>query len=143
MSLERTSGVGMFRASSLVRLQRLGATVREWHHSAALSCLLCRLVGKLNNSCIHICVGQYSENIKNKIKVQSYVARRPQWRIYYHCLWGQLLLLLLLKEVGSARLGKSDQFPVSPKTPAPQYQPIDRKKRKGKIVESYSRDKPD
>ena len=42
-----------------------------------------------------------------------------------------LLLLLLLKKVGSAR----------PKTPAPQYQPIDRKKRKGKRVEDHSRDK--
>ena len=40
--------------------------------------------------------------------------------------------LLLLKEVGSVRLRKSDIHPVSPKTPAPEYQPIDRKKRKGK-----------
>ena len=30
--------------------------------------------------------------------------------------------------------------PISPKTPVPQYQPIDREKRKGKIVEDYSRD---
>ena len=30
---------------------------------------------------------------------------------------------------------------ISPKTPAPQYQPIDRKKRKGKIVEDNSRDR--
>ena len=52
-----------------------------------------------------------------------------------------LLLLLLLKEVGSARLGESDICPISPKTPAPQYQPIDRKNRKGKIVENYSRDR--
>ena len=50
-----------------------------------------------------------------------------------------LLLLLLLKRVGSARLRESD--PISPNTPAPQYQPIDRKKRKGKIVEDYSRDR--
>ena len=52
-----------------------------------------------------------------------------------------LLLLLLLKKVGSARLRESDIHPMSPKTPAPQYQPIDRKKRKGKRVEDYSRDK--
>ena len=52
-----------------------------------------------------------------------------------------LLLLLLLKEVSSARLGESDIHPISPKTPAPQYQPIDRKKRKGKRVEDYSRDR--
>ena len=38
--------------------------------------------------------------------------------------------------VGSARLREID-----PKTPAPQYQPIDRKKRNGKIVEDYSRDR--
>ena len=36
-----------------------------------------------------------------------------------------LLLLLLLKKVSSA----------------PQYQPVDRKKRKGKIVEDYSKDR--
>ena len=52
-----------------------------------------------------------------------------------------LLLLLLLKKVGSARLGESDIHPISPKTPAPQYQPIDRKERKGKRVEDYSRDR--
>ena len=51
------------------------------------------------------------------------------------------LLLLLLKKVSSARLGESDIHPISPKTTAPQYQPIDRKKRKGKRVEDYSRDR--
>ena len=44
------------------------------------------------------------------------------------------ILLLLLKKVSSARLGEIDIHPISPKTPAPQYQPIDRKKRKGKRV---------
>ena len=34
-----------------------------------------------------------------------------------------LLLLLLLKKVGSARLRESDVYPISPKTPDPQYQP--------------------
>ena len=48
---------------------------------------------------------------------------------------------LLLKEVGSARLRESDIYPISPKTQAPQYQPIDRKKRKGKILEDYSKDR--
>ena len=47
----------------------------------------------------------------------------------------ELLLLLLLKEVGSARLRESDIHPMSPKTIAPQYQPIYRKTRKWKIVE--------
>ena len=49
--------------------------------------------------------------------------------------------LLLLKEVGRARLRKSDVHTISQKTPAPQHQPIDRKKRKGNIVEEYSRDR--
>ena len=49
--------------------------------------------------------------------------------------------LLLLKKVGSSRLRESDVHPVSPKTPSTQYQPIDRKKRKGKRVEDYSRDR--
>ena len=40
-------------------------------------------------------------------------------------------LLLLLKLVG--RLRESDVHPISPKTPSPQYLPIDRKKEKGKI----------
>ena len=51
-----------------------------------------------------------------------------------------LLLLLLLIKFGSARLRESDIHPISPKTPAPQYQPIDRIKRMGKI-EDYSRDR--
>ena len=52
-----------------------------------------------------------------------------------------LLLLLLLKKVGSARLRESDLHPISPKTPAQQCQPIDRNKRKGKRVEDYSWDR--
>ena len=51
------------------------------------------------------------------------------------------ILLLLLKEVGSARLRESDIYNISGKTPAPQYQPIDRKNINGKIVEDYSRDR--
>ena len=51
------------------------------------------------------------------------------------------LLLLLLEKVDSARLRESGIHPISPKTPVPQYQPIDRKKRKGKKVEDYSRDR--
>ena len=53
------------------------------------------------------------------------------------CTVTDLLLLLLLKEVGSARLRESDIRHISPKTPAPQYQPINRKKKKEKIVEDY------
>ena len=43
-----------------------------------------------------------------------------------------ILLLFLLIKVGNAKLGKSDLYPRSPKTPAPQYQPKERKIRKGK-----------
>ena len=43
-----------------------------------------------------------------------------------------LLLLLLLREVGNDRLGQTDSHPITSKTKAPQYQPIDRKKRKRK-----------
>ena len=45
---------------------------------------------------------------------------------------GYELLLLLLKKIGNARLGEGDCHPISPKTPAPHYQPIEEKKRKGK-----------
>ena len=50
-------------------------------------------------------------------------------------------LLLLLKEVGCARLRESDVHHINPKTTALQYQPIDRKKRNWKTVEDYSRDR--
>ena len=43
-----------------------------------------------------------------------------------------IIIILFFKKVGSARLRESGVHPISPKTPAPQYQPIDRKKRKGK-----------
>ena len=49
---------------------------------------------------------------------------------FYH---REYYLLLLLKEVG-VQGWESDLHPISPKTLAPQYQPINRKKRKGKIV---------
>ena len=65
-------------------------------------------------------------------------------RVYYKIqdfCSGKVLLLLLLRKVGSARLSESGINLISPKTPAPQYQPIDRKKRKGKKVEDYNRDR--
>ena len=40
----------------------------------------------------------------------------------------------------SARLRERDIHPLSQKTPAPQYQPIDKEKRNGKIIEDCSRD---
>ena len=42
------------------------------------------------------------------------------------------LLLLLLKKIGNAMPGEGDWHPISPKTPAPHYQPVEEKKRKGK-----------
>ena len=42
------------------------------------------------------------------------------------------LLLLLLKKTGNARPGEGDLHPISPKTPALYYQPIEEKKRKEK-----------
>ena len=61
------------------------------------------------------------------------------WDHFYFC--DKVLFLLLLKEVSSARLRESDRHPISPKILAPQYQLKDRKKRKGKIVKVYGRDR--
>ena len=80
----------------------------------------CLLLGAGSNYCY--CTGSNSQNHGSAVSIQ-------------------LFLLLLLKEVGSARLRESDIHPISPKTPAPQYQPIDRKKRKEKKVQDYSRDR--
>ena len=49
-----------------------------------------------------------------------------------HSLYVLLLLLLLLKKIGNAKQGEGDWEPISPKTPAPHYQPIEEKKRKVK-----------
>ena len=43
---------------------------------------------------------------------------------------------IIIKKVGSARLRESDVHPISPKTPAPQYQPIDRKMRREKELKT-------
>ena len=43
-----------------------------------------------------------------------------------------LLLVVVVKEVGNAMLQFSDLHPISPKTPAPQLQPIEENTRKGK-----------
>ena len=43
--------------------------------------------------------------------------------------------------VGSTRLRESNIQRISPKTPAPQYQPMDRKKRKRKMLGDYSKDR--
>ena len=46
-----------------------------------------------------------------------------------------LLVIILLKEVGSERQGESNLHLICQKTPSPQYQPIDRKERNGQKVE--------
>ena len=74
---------------------------------------------KIHNKKLNICI-----ILENKFTKINY---------YYY--------LLLLNEVRSARLRESEIHPISPKTAAPQYQPIDRKKRKEKIVENYTRDR--
>ena len=53
----------------------------------------------------------------------------------------QIIIIIIKKRSAVQGGGESDIHPFSPKTPAPQYQPIDRKKRKGKRVEHYSRDR--
>ena len=68
------------------------------------------------------------------LKADSYVSICINFTVFS-------FLLLLLKKVGSARLRESGIHPISPKTPAPQYHPIDRKKRNGKRVEDYIRDR--
>ena len=51
-----------------------------------------------------------------------------------------IIIIIIIKK-GRQCKAESDVHPISSKTPALQYQPIDRKKRKGKIVEDYSRDR--
>ena len=51
------------------------------------------------------------------------------------------IIIIIKKKVGTERLRESDVHPISPKTPAPQYQHMDRNNRKGKKVEDYGRDR--
>ena len=50
---------------------------------------------------------------------------------------------IIIIKIGGQRKAEreSDIHPISPKTPAQQYLPIDRKKRKWKLVEDYSSDR--
>ena len=71
--------------------------------------------------------------------------KQPGFELFTTCiLLLLLLLLLLLKKVGSARLRESDIQIIQhirPKTLAQEYQPKDWKKRKGRILEDYNRDR--
>ena len=49
-------------------------------------------------------------------------------------------IIIIIKKVWQCK-AESNIHRISPKTTAPQYQPIDRKKRKGKRVEAYNRDR--
>ena len=52
------------------------------------------------------------------------------------------LIIIIIKKGRHCKAERESDIPIiSPKTPAPQFQPRDRKKRKGKIVEDYSRDR--
>ena len=85
---------------------------------------------------LFLCINLYQLGIKKFTQINF-----TQYQ-YMYCHTNLLfILLLLLKKVSSARVGESDIHPISPKTPTPQYQPIDRKKRKRKRVEDYSRDR--
>ena len=53
-----------------------------------------------------------------------------------------IIIIIIIKNGRQCKAEReSGIHPISPKTPAPQYQRIDRKKRKGKRVEDYSRDR--
>ena len=42
------------------------------------------------------------------------------------------IIIIIIKKIGNAKPGEGDSHPISPKSPVPQYQPIEEKKRKGK-----------
>ena len=52
-----------------------------------------------------------------------------------------IIIIIIIKKGQQCKAGREWYNPISPKTPAPQYQPIDRKKRKEKSAEDYSRDR--
>ena len=43
-----------------------------------------------------------------------------------------IIIIIIIKKIGNARPGDVDWHPISPKTPAPHYDRIEEKKRKGK-----------
>ena len=65
-----------------------------------------------------------------------WIKKHFEWEILCY-----LIIIIIIKKRQQCKVGESDIHPISPKTPAPQYQPIDRKKRNGKKVEDYSRDR--
>ena len=51
------------------------------------------------------------------------------------------IIIIIIKKGQQCKAGREWYTPYQPEDPAPQYQPIDRKKRKGKRVEDYSWDR--
>ena len=49
--------------------------------------------------------------------------------------------IIISKKGRQCKVRESDIHPISPKISALQYQPIDREKRMGKIIEDYSMDR--
>ena len=77
--------------------------------------------------------------IFKKIKYEKlFVAGLAQKKIFVNVIF----IFIIIKKGRQCKAEReSGIHPISPKTPVPQYQPIDRKKRKGKRVEDYSRDR--
>ena len=68
-----------------------------------------------------------------------YNSRRPYIQNTLHR--GFIIIIIIKKGWQCKAERESDIHPISPKTPAPQYQPIDRKKRKEKRIEDYGKDR--
>ena len=60
--------------------------------------------------------------------------------MYTHNKINFIIIIIIIKKDRQCK-AESDVHPISPKTPAPQYQPIDSNKRKGKREEDYSMDR--
>ena len=52
-----------------------------------------------------------------------------------------LIIIIIIIIIKTGPQCKTYIHTISPKTPAPQYQPMDRNKRKGKMVVDYRRDR--
>ena len=115
----------------------------SWMFSGFILCPIVQSMGTLGNeSDVPVeaeCIASRENSEESRQNLE--VAPSTQDQKIFQDQDGLLLLLLFLKKVSSARLGENDIHPISPNTPAPKYQPIDRKKRKGKRVEDYSRDR--
>ena len=124
----------------------LGPLLFLLYTSVPFTNLVNKLIGYADDSTLITAVPSQGDRVTFAESLIRDLDRVSEW-----CdLWGtklnvsnpttMFIINILFNEVCSARLRDSDIHPISPKTPAPQYQPIDRKKRKGKIVDDYRRD---